>query len=78
MRHASDTKTSLRQNLTDAACPPDTIERFMALGQDGRKKEQIALLTAHRKVLLEQVRSGQRRLDCLDYLLFIMKKQEEN
>ncbi len=78
MTNGADTDTFLRRNLVDAACPGEMIERFMAFRKHGRKREQLLLLTTHRKTLLEKMRSSQQQLDCLDYLLFTMKKHEES
>ena len=78
MNNGANTDAFLRRNLADAACPGEMIERFMAFRKEGRQREQMLLLTAHRKTLLEKLRSSQQHLDCLDYLLFTMKKQEEN
>ena len=74
MHTMSDDNEPVLRNLSDAACPNETIERFMALRSEGRMAEQVKLLQAHRKILLDTIHDGQRSLDCLDYLLFTMKK----
>lgn len=64
------------ENLVDAGCDAKLIERFLTLYEEGRKKEQMRLLTLHRKDLLAQMHDAQKRLDCLDFLLYKMRKEE--
>ena len=64
------------QNLKDAGCTDQLIEEFMALqGRDG-EKQQIRLLSGHREYLLENLHRDERRIDCLDYLLYQMKNKK--
>ena len=35
----------------------------------------MAVLTVHRKKLLEGIHAEQKKLDCLDYLIFKMRKE---
>lgn len=62
------------QNLKDAGCSPKTIERFAALGEAGEGGEQLALLLRHRQELLRRLHREERRIDCLDYLVYQMQK----
>lgn len=65
----------VRQNLLDAKCPQEAIECFMALRSRGNVPEQLAFLAMHRKTLLNRLRQAQHSLDCLDFLIFSIKKQ---
>ena len=38
--------------------------------------ESVKLLEQHRKRLLEKVHMNEKRIDCLDYLVFQMNKEE--
>lgn len=73
-----DKKELLLRNLTDAGCSQSLIERFLELEQTGRKQEQLRLLFMYRADLLEQLHISQSRLDCLDYLVYKIKKMNEN
>ena len=67
----------IRQNLRDAGCPEKLILQYETLeaarngGPDERRQEQ--LLCAYRKELLTQLHASQRRLECLDYLLYRLR-----
>lgn len=62
------------QNLRDAGCDGDTIDRFLALGKAGKLAGQLHLLDCHRSCLLEKVHREEKRIDCLDYLIYHLEK----
>ena len=47
----------------------------MRFGAAGENDEQMRLLAKERRKLLNAVHSNQKRLDCLDYLIFKIKKR---
>ena len=47
----------------------------MALGDAGDVQGQLQLLAQHRKRLLEKVHREERRIQCLDYLVYQMEKE---
>ena len=51
------------------------VERFLALGDAGDVQGQLQLLAQHRKCLLEKVHREERRIQCLDYLVYQMEKE---
>lgn len=63
------------QNLIDAGCGQELIAEFM----EGFRKENISknikLLAAHRRSLLDNLHKEQKRIDCLDYLVYKMTKE---
>ena len=59
---------SVEQNLKDAGCPGNFVERFLACYGDCTPEEQLQLLYEQRKELLRQVHDSQKKMDCLDYL----------
>lgn len=65
---------SLVQNLEDAGCSPDFVGKFLALRESGDVKGQLRLLRIHRESLLDEVHAEQKRIDCLDYLVYHMEK----
>lgn len=73
----------VRQNLEDAGCDCDTVERYCALGCGPEVdrttcKEQIRLLQKHRREVLNDLHSCQSRLDCLDYLLYNLREKQKD
>lgn len=62
------------QNLKDAGCDAKTVERFMELQETGKTEELLNLLSCHRHQLLERVHREEKRIDCLDYLVYQIQK----
>lgn len=58
------------ENLKDAGCELFLIDRFLKL----EKREQLKLLAAHRKQLLDKLHINQKQIDCLDYLIFNLEQ----
>lgn len=67
---------TVTQNLIDAGCSHEMVEKFMALQDKGREEEQLDLLSCHRKKLLDQLHLEEHRIDCLDYLVYRMQKKQ--
>lgn len=70
-----DEKQALIQNLIDAGCDTALTEQFVSMVEQGRKKESLALLAKHRKNLLEHCHVAEKKIDCLDYLVYQMEKK---
>lgn len=66
---------SILQNLKDAGCNAQMVEQFFQLQAEGRMENQLKLLSKQRNALLHKVHENQQKLDCLDYLIFRIKKQ---
>ena len=64
------------QNLKDAGCTDEMVEKFMALQDSEDEEQQIRLLSGHRKHLLEKLHKDEKRIDCLDYLIYQMKNKK--
>ena len=77
MPEASDAQAILRENLKDAGCGPDMICRCEVLVQGEKKAELIRALSLHRQTLLDAVHENERRIDCLDYLIYQFEKQNK-
>lgn len=67
-------RQSVIQNLEDAGCDAGTVERFLSLMEGGRTEAQLELLSAQRRRLLDRVHREERRIDCLDYLVYQIQK----
>lgn len=72
---ASDSRGILCQGLTDAGCGEAMIRRFLQLLAAGERQAGLALLERHRTCLLDGCHAEQRKLDCLDYLIYQMEKE---
>lgn len=76
MPEVSDTLGILRQNLLDAGCGADEVRRCLDLAEKQERGELLRILSLHRRTLLNAVHEGEKRIDCLDYLIYQIKKQE--
>ncbi len=70
----NESSESIIQNLKDAGCDSETIENFMADLQKGKKANGLKRLAVHRKNLLDSLHREQKCIDCLDYLVYQMRK----
>lgn len=73
MEQNQSPKDLLIRNLKDAGCDEDTICNY--LGCNENIKKQVFILKKHRCLLLEHLHSVQKEIDCLDYLLYQIKKE---
>ena len=55
--------------LTDVGCDKSWIARFDA----GGPREQMRLLSEYRRLLLDRIHAEQKKLDCLDYLVWTVR-----
>ncbi|MCM1345332.1 MAG: hypothetical protein NC305_18420 [Lachnospiraceae bacterium] len=58
------------QNLKDAGCDQETIERFMNCMEQDDLTGQLRLMEEHRKCILDRVHKEEKQIDCLDYLVY--------
>lgn len=61
---------TLIRNLDDAGMDAVVKKQFLELETEGKKTEQLRLLRQHRKNLLTTIHENQKKIDCLDYLVF--------
>jgi len=73
---AFDTQGILRQNLLDAGCSGDTVQRCMDLAGKQKRGELLRVLSRRRRELLDMVHLSEKQIDCLDYLVYKIEKQE--
>ena len=78
MAEAHDNYKNIYQNLIDTGCDEVITEKCMLLLKKGRKLDMLSILTKHRKYLLDAVHIGQKQIDCLDYLIYSLKKQKRD
>lgn len=75
MNGTTQQEERLIRNLHDAGCSHEFVEQFMDKHTTNNLSEQIHLLTEHRSKTLNSLHEEQSKLDCLDYLLFQLKKK---
>ena len=63
-------EAAAERNLRDAGCCDEFIREFTELGRTGKEAEQRRLLSKRRAELLDELHESQRRIDCLDYLIY--------
>lgn len=63
----------LAQALRDAGCTGQDAARLTGAREPGRLLE---LLARHRAALLDEVHRGEKKIDCLDYLVYQIKKSQ--
>lgn len=59
--------------LRDAGCSDELIELYGSAASDCAR---ICLLKRHRRELLDDIHSGQQKLECLDYLIYRLRSKE--
>lgn len=74
MAEASDISSLFCQNLIEAGCEKEIIEKCIALAKKG-KKADLLLLSCHKNNLLTEIRKNQKNIDCLDFLTYTIKKE---
>lgn len=67
---------NILQNLKDADCNEALITKFFELAKDNKTQEQLLLLSKHRVDLLNLLNESQKKIDCLDFLIFKMKQNK--
>lgn len=76
MINAVEDDKKILLNLKDTGCDSSDIELFFNYQKKGLLKRQLQLLADHKKNLLQCVHENQKRIDCLDFLVYQLKKRE--
>lgn len=63
-------RRAVEENLFAADMDEADAARFVRCWENGDTEEQLAILARHRGKLLERLHAEQRRIDCLDYLVY--------
>ena len=66
----------IRRNLSDARCSASQIVQFLELEEQRKRQEQYQMLSRQRALLLKELHQDQFRIDCLDYMVFTMQKED--
>ncbi len=70
-----DSRKAIEQNLKDAGCDAQMIEECLECLAKGKIREELRQLERHRGLLLERLHVEQKKIDCLDYLIYTTKRQ---
>ena len=70
------TEESIIQNLRDAGCSKSQIEEFMDYAGKHERNSELKLLRRQRDELLAGLHEKQRMIECLDYLVYQISKEE--
>ena len=68
------TSAQIEENLRDAGCTDDFIQMFMENLEQQKIADSMKMLQKHRCFLLDHCHEWQKKIDCLDYLIYQMKK----
>ncbi len=68
------------RNLRDAGCDDERIREYCTIAAKPLPEaavcgQQARLLIGYRKELLNQLHEDQRKIDCLDYLLYRLRER---
>lgn len=74
MNEPTAQKQAVIQNLVDAGCDQELIDQFLRLQDAGQKDAELSLLAKHRKSLLDCYHAQQKKIDCLDYLIYNIRR----
>ena len=64
----------LTQALRDAGCDGAAVNEFMRLYAEGQTAKAQKLLSQQRKRLLDGIHAEERKINCLDYLVYEMNR----
>lgn len=67
-------KEAIIRNLKDAGCNSQMIEDFLLYVDKNQKEKQLALLADQRQNLLNRVHKEEKKICCLDYLIYQVEK----
>ena len=71
-------KENITRNLKDAGCENQTIETFLEYRKNESLPKQILFLKCQRCGLLDELHYVQKKVDCLDYLIYKLKQENEH
>lgn len=67
-------KEVIKQNLKDAGCNSQMIDDFLLYVDKNQKEKLLALLADQRQNLLNRVHKEEKKICCLDYLIYQIEK----
>ncbi len=67
----------IMKNLKDAGCDFKIADNIVSLIKADEKTPALNLLLKHKKQLLESLYENQKKIDCLDFLIFNLKQSNK-
>lgn len=77
MAKATDKFGILYQNLVDAGCCEEVIERGMEYAKAGRWKDIVKLIQSEKQCRVTDMHTNQKQIDCLDFLAYQIEKESQ-
>ena len=62
------------ESMKAAGCSDTEIESFVKCYENGELKKGLKIISNCRKDILERIHGDQKKIDCLDYLEYQIKK----
>ena len=75
MQKRKKSNDSLSDIFKDAGCDEALEKQLIVLKQTGQTDEFLRLLAKHKTSLLADLHRVQKRIDCLDFLVYKTKKE---
>ena len=75
MAEANDRTAIITENLSDAGMDEKSISECLKILDSAQYAALEKFIAAHRRSLLDYVREYDRRIDCLDYFAYNIRKQ---
>ncbi len=70
-------RQAVMQNLIDAGCSKDMIDDLMKQLAEDDMESLLQMLEQHRACLLSMVHQKEKQIDCVDYLVYQIKRSKE-
>lgn len=70
-------RQAVMQNLIDAGCSKDMIDDLMKQLAEDDMESLLQMLEKHRACLLSMVHQKEKQIDCVDYLVYQIKRGEQ-
>lgn len=75
MAQANNKKEILYQNLRDAGCDEELTKACMELAEHDDREQIIKRLISYKESMLACVHEKEKCIDCLDFLIYRLKKE---
>ncbi len=66
----------INQYLKDAGCEERQRKQFLSIYHTSSIQDQVTLLRQWRKPLMDKLHESQEKVDCMDFLLYKLRKGE--
>ncbi|WP_102265997.1 hypothetical protein [Massilicoli timonensis] len=70
-------RQAVMQNLIDAGCSKDMIDDLMKQLAEDDMESLLQMLEQHRACLLSMVHQKEKQIDCVDYLVYQIKRSKQ-